>query len=107
MESNQLAQWIFILFNESTKRPVVLRYNGDGPPVLLVWNTRDRGRMFLQSLPPDKQAYWRTYEWTLEDLGNWIRDHPELGGVELNPPLWSGESGKLIHRDICTSFISE
>ncbi len=106
MQSIHLPSWIYILFNEPSKRPVVLPFAGDGPPVLLVWNTRERGRLFLESLPPEKQSRWRLYEWTPEDLGNWMRDHPELGGIELNSPTRSGECGQFIQRDVCESFSS-
>ncbi|HQO36389.1 MAG TPA: hypothetical protein PLG59_17120 [bacterium] len=87
---------LYVLFNEAVKQPVVLPFKGDGPPVLLAWQSRDRGEGFLKSLSPEKRSTWRLYEWTHEDVCRWLRRDPDLAGVEWNSASWPSEGGTLI-----------
>ena len=96
--------WLYVLFNEEAKRPVVLPFRGEGPPVILAWSSRDSAERFLRSLPPDKRSMWRAYEWTAQDIGAWVRRDRTLAGVEMNAQLWPSQLGVLVQREVCESI---
>ncbi|HQQ00500.1 MAG TPA: hypothetical protein PLY86_18750 [bacterium] len=91
---------LYVLFNEAVKQPVVLPFKGDGPPVLLAWQSRDRGEGFLKSLSPKKRSTWRLYIWTCQDVSEWLQRNSELAGVEWNSFSWPAEGGTLVARAI-------
>ena len=97
-------RWLYVLFNEEAKRPVVLPFRGEGAPVILVWSSRERAERYLRSLPADKRVLWRAYEWTEHDLGAWLRRDNTLGGVEMNASSWPSEDGVLVRREMCESM---
>ncbi|MFH1741987.1 MAG: hypothetical protein ABIH23_23545 [bacterium] len=107
VQESRRSEWLYVLFNEEAKQPVVLPFRGEGPPVLLIWNSRAYAETFLRSVPTDKKSLWRAYEWTPEDIGAWVHRNKALAGVEMNPGKWPTEGGALVDRDLCESLAGE
>jgi len=104
VDINDINDGLYVLFNEPVKQAVVLPFKGNGPPVILAWQSRDCGERFLKSVSPEKRSNWRLYEWTYGDVSEWLRRNPGLAGVEWNCTFWPSEGGTLIVREIWESF---